>query len=251
MKMTEKLDRLMELRGINKAELSRRTGIPYTTIASLYDKGYENIKLANLVKLSRFFGVSLEFLSDDNIDFGKGMQDAEITALCESYIALSRRGRQMAKKVMDEILVYESAQSAPELSEPEYIREYVTPAAAGYASPAEGEDYILIPRDEKTPEKADFAVRITGDSMEPYIKDGSRVYVSRMLELTDGDVGIFFVDGDMKCKQYCEDSFGNIYLFSLNRNRSDADTKVLASSGITVLCFGKVLLPKKPPLPQD
>ena len=249
--MTEKLDRLMQMRGINKAELSRRTGIPYTTIASLYDKGYENIKLANLIKLARFFGVSLEFLSDDNIDFGKGMEDAEIAAICESYIALSRRGRQMARQLMDEIRVYESAQKEPENTEPEYIREYLTPAAAGYASPAEGEDYILIPKDENTPKNADFAVRISGDSMEPYIKDGSRVYVSRMCELTDGDVGIFFVDGDMKCKQYCEDSFGNIYLFSLNRKRKDADTVVPASSGITVLCFGKVLLSKKPPLPQD
>jgi len=253
MKMTEKLDRLMEMKGINKAELSRRTGIPYTTIASLYDKGYENIKLANLVKLARFFGVSLEFLSDDSIDFEKGMEEAEIKAISESYIALSRRGRKMVRKLMDEIRVYESAQKEqePESREPEYIREYLTPAAAGYASPAEGEDYVLIPKDENTPKNADFAVRISGDSMEPYIKDGSRVYVSRMCELTDGDVGIFFVDGDMKCKQYCEDSFGNIYLFSLNRERKDADVVVPASSGITILCFGKVLLPKKPPLPRD
>ena len=99
------------------------------------------------------------------------------------------------------------------------------------------------------PDSADFAVRIDGDSMEPYIKDGSRVYVSRTPELLDGDVGIFFVDGDMKCKQYCEDSFGNIYLFSLNRERSDADMEISASSGITVFCFGKVLLGRRVPLP--
>ena len=44
---------------------------------------------------------------------------------------------------------------------------------------------------------------------------------------------------------------GNIYLFSLNRERSDADVEIPASSGITVLCFGKVLLPKRPRCPPS
>ena len=101
------------------------------------------------------------------------------------------------------------------------------------------------------PAAADFAVRIAGDSMEPYIADGSRVYVSRMGGLAPGDVGIFFVDGDMKCKQYCEDSEGNIYLFSANRARRDADVMVSAGSGLTVVCFGKVLLGERIPLPRE
>lgn len=146
------------------------------------------------------------------------------------------------------VQLIKDAETEPE-QKIEYIREYVTPAAAGYASPAEGEDYTLVPKDKDAPKNADFAVRIAGDSMEPYIKDGSRVYVSRDIDLHDGDVGIFFVDGDMKCKQYCEDVFGNIYLFSLNRDRTDADITVMAGSGVTVFCFGRVLLPKRPPLP--
>ena len=65
--------------------------------------------------------------------------------------------------------------AAPEEENITYIREYLTPAAAGYASPAEGDDYIMVPVTDKVPEGADYAVRIDGDSMEPYIKDGSRV----------------------------------------------------------------------------
>lgn len=48
MKLTEKLDLLMAEKGINKAELAREADIPYTTITSLYDKGYENVKLSTL-----------------------------------------------------------------------------------------------------------------------------------------------------------------------------------------------------------
>lgn len=63
-------------------------------------------------------------------------------------------------------------------------------------------------------------------------------------------MGLFFVDGDMKCKQYCQDSEGNVYLFSANRKRADADVHIKASSELTLLCFGKVLLSKSIPLPE-
>ena len=123
------------------------------------------------------------------------------------------------------------------------------PAAAGYASPALGDDYEDY--EVAADSEADFAVRIAGDSMEPYIHDDSIVLVKRGATIFDGDVGLFFVDGDMKCKQYCQDYLGNVYLFSLNRARRDADVTIPASSGITICCFGKVLLKGKIPLPQD
>ena len=75
------------------------------------------------------------------------------------------------------------------------------------------EDFTYIPADESVPRGADFAVRIQGDSMEPYIHDESVVYVNRD-PLADGDVGIFCVDGAMLCKQYHRDALGMTYLFS-------------------------------------
>ena len=83
--------------------------------------------------------------------------------------------------------------------------------------------------------------------MEPYIHDGDVALCKRGAIIHDGDVGLFFVDGDMK---YCQVYSGNVYLFSANRDRSDADVTVSASSGITLMCFGKVLLNKSIPLPE-
>ena len=248
MNFTEKLDVLMARRGITRGGLSRQTGIPYTTIVGFYDKGYETIKLSNVKKLADYFQVSLEYLCRDGEDGRYLSPEAE--ELVRKFNALSEQGRKIVTDVTDGLLQLETEPaSEEEAGTITYIREYITPAAAGYASPAEGEDYVLVPRDKAVPRGADFAVRIAGDSMEPYILDGSRVYVKRTNDLDDGDVGVFFVNGDMKCKQYVEDHMGNIYLFSLNRERSDADVEIPASSGITVLCFGKVLLPKRPPLP--
>lgn len=141
-------------------------------------------------------------------------------------------------------------EEAPQ-SEIRYIRHYLTAAAAGYAAPIEGSDYEMVPADEKTPANADFSIDITGDSMEPYIHDGERVYVSRDTSgLKEFDVGIFFVDGDVYCKQWCVDFIGTLHLLSANPNREDANIQVRRESSRNVVCFGKVILPKKLPQPE-
>lgn len=66
MSFTEKLDTLMEERGINKSILSKESGIPYTTIAGFYTKGTDNIKLSTLRKLSSYLGCSIDYLADDD-----------------------------------------------------------------------------------------------------------------------------------------------------------------------------------------
>lgn len=57
-----RLDLLKLRNNINNTELSLETGIPYTTIASLYEKGYENIKWKTLSRLCKYFGVTAEYL---------------------------------------------------------------------------------------------------------------------------------------------------------------------------------------------
>lgn len=62
-----KLDKLMLEKGINKSQLSRESGVPYTTIDGFYKKGTDNIKLSTLKKLAGYFGCSLDYLADDNV----------------------------------------------------------------------------------------------------------------------------------------------------------------------------------------
>ena len=110
-----------------------------------------------------------------------------------------------------------------------------------------GEDYDSIPVTDGVPAAAEFAVRIQGDSMAPFIADGDVVYVNHD-PLKAGDVGIFCVDGEMFCKQYYKDPAGTVFLFSLNRARADADLVLTAGCGRTLVCFGRVIL-HAPPLP--
>ncbi len=131
-----------------------------------------------------------------------------------------------------------------------YIRHYAVAAAAGYAAPIEGEDYELIPCGPEVPPRADFCLELAGDSMEPYLHDGERVYVKRDESLRDFDVGIFFVDGDVYCKQWCVDYAGTTHLLSANPAREDASLHIPRDSGRSVICFGKVLLKHSPPPPS-
>lgn len=68
MSMTEKLDKLLYSKNITKAQLSKESGIPYTTISGFYTKGTDNVKLSTLRKLADYFQCSLDYLVDDDID---------------------------------------------------------------------------------------------------------------------------------------------------------------------------------------
>ena len=81
------------------------------------------------------------------------------------------------------------------------------------------------------------------------IHSGEIIYCRRTVSLSDGDVGLFYAGDGMVCKQFFRDSEGGIHLFSVNRAREDADLYFPGSSSMTVICYGRVILPHRIPLP--
>lgn len=177
----------------------------------------------------------------------------EALEVARDYQRLDRHGRTVVKVLLSEEgrrVAEEGRRRAAGDGSPAEARViplYFTPAAAGYASPAFGEDFEYLEVGGDVPRQADFAVKIDGDSMEPYIMDGSVVYVNRD-PLADGDVGIFCVDGNMLCKQYHRDERGVVHLLSLNRARADADRRIGPDAGVSLNCYGRVILPHRPRL---
>ncbi len=69
MNIKDKLSLLMNEKGINKADLSRQTGIPYTTIDGILKRdNFEKLKLATLDALKKYFNVTLDYLIDDSVE---------------------------------------------------------------------------------------------------------------------------------------------------------------------------------------
>lgn len=79
---------------------------------------------------------------------------------------------------------------------------YTNPSAAGIPLYAENDyEHIEFPASE-VPRGADFGVRISGDSMEPTIPDGTIVWVHKVPELQEGQIGIFMLDDGAVCKRF-------------------------------------------------
>ena len=242
------LKRLLDERRMAVGDLARRISVPPTTLYSLIRRDNMKIDFDMLLRICDVLGVPVQVFCDGD-HAGPELPSAAELALLTKLRALDEYGRELTNLVIDreaERVRRDREARAERGRKPRIIPLYLTPAAAGYASPALNEDYedFIVGADCA----ADFAVRIDGDSMEPVLHDGGVALVKRSA-IKNGDVGMFFVDGDMKCKQYLRDNYGNIYLFSVNRDRADADVTIPASSGLTLCCFGKVLLERQPPLP--
>lgn len=245
------LKRFLQERNLNVNELSRRTGISPQTLYSIIKRDSMKIDFDMLLKLCEGLDIPVEvfYEASGGRTMSGRLPDLEEWDLVQSYRRLDDHGKHLTRLVMDaELTRAEETPVQPAAPMTKVIPIYRTPAAAGYASPAFGEDYDDYVVEHSNP--ADFAFRVTGDSMEPYIPDGSIQLAKRGAIIYDGDIGLFFVDGDMKCKQYCQDYHGNVHLLSLNRSRADADVHIPSTAGITLMCFGKVLLSERIALPD-
>ena len=236
--------------GLSQADLARALNVSLSAVSN-YENGQNAVREDILLRLFQILDVDPNYLYQD-ADLGRVFVcSGEERALVHKYRALSLVGRQALQTVVDALGAYQAdmEETLQPASECRRIPLYRCPAAAGLAAPVFGEDFDYIDVTGTVPPGADLAVRIQGDSMEPYIHDCSVVYLNRD-PLQNGDVGIFSVDGEMICKQYVRDALGMVYLLSLNRRRSEADVVLPRDSGRTMVCFGRVLLPTRPPIPM-
>ena len=237
------LNKLLDQRGLKVADLSALSGVPIQTIYSIKKRDSLKVDFGTIVRLCRALNVPLEVFAEEaspGISVG-AVASPEEWDMIRRYRHLDSYGQKLVKQVLEaeeERTVAQSTKiSAPAMKT---IPLYRTPAAAGYASPAFGDDFdpYFVAADSR----ADFAFRVDGHSMEPLIADDSIQLVCRDMTVGDGDVGLFFVDGDMKCKQFRREADGKVWLRSLNRECADSDVMIDENAGITLTCFGRVLL---------
>ena len=110
---------------------------------------------------------------------------------------------------------------------------YSIPASAGTGTFLDSEtpESILVYESHEA-EKADFALSISGDSMEPEFHNGDKVFVQQQDTVEEGEIGIFIVNGDAYIKQ-----LGKKCLISLNSKYKP----IPLGADDSVFCCGKVL----------
>lgn len=251
---------------MTQKELAARLGISISTLSE-YESGKYDPRSDILCEIADICGVSVDFLLCRSTEKTKPAPLSEqAMKMAHAYNELDPHGKRIIDSVLDEETrrmaeekaAKEKAAKAPqemetaqEITPVRYIRHYLVPSAAGFASPVEGEDYEMIEAGPDVPPNADFCIEISGKSMEPYIKDGERVYVQRDVNVREfEDAGIWYYAGDVLCKQYCIDFSGALYLLSANRKFRDADKRIPREELVNVVCYGRVILPFKLPKPE-
>ncbi|MBQ1351011.1 MAG: hypothetical protein IIY61_10165 [Ruminococcus sp.] len=152
--------------------------------------------------------------------------------------SLDARGR----RVVDAVIEVESGEKVVPLPkrEAKIIPLFVAAAGPGEPVPDDGFGDYEVDADSV----ANFAVKISGDSMEPYLHDGEVVLCKRKRPEI-GELAVIMVNGFLVVKQYITDGL-NIYLRSLNRNRKDLDVDIWSSGNDTVVGYGTVIFKKLP-----
>ena len=173
MKLTDKLDYLLREKGINKMELSKGSGIPYTTIVNFYEKGTDNVKLSTLKKLANYLKVSLDYIADDD------------TEERDSFL-VKEGGTQYG---VSDIIALTLNRKIPVLG---VIR-------AGEPLLAEQNimGYIELPSELIGNEAEYFGLRVIGDSMnQSRIFEGDIVIVRKQNSVENSEIAVVLVDGE-------------------------------------------------------
>ncbi len=251
--------RIQELRierGINMKQAAQALNIPYTTYVG-YEKGDREPDSTMLIRLADFYNSSIDYLlMRSNIRIDEEVLDkvneidnellqqtgniyeALLAEKKEELIKKYRTLDEYGKKAVDSILDIEYERCTTVANEQEEsgieIRHSYYKVSAGTGFDLDDDDNWEILSIPDTPEarKADFALTIKGDSMEPVYRDKDIVLVKEQPAVDIGEIGIFIINGTGYIKKY-----GGERLISLNAEYED----ITFSENDSIRCAGKVI----------
>ena len=163
------------------------------------------------------------------------------------YAGLNQAGRRKAREFIDLLYQIDVYKAVPAVSNdlddpeepyeaPRLLRLYDIPASAGTGNFLDDSGYEMIEAPGYVPDAADFALRVSGDSMEPLFQDGQVIWIKEQETLNSGDMGIFVYSDDVFCKKLIIDD-GRAFLRSLNPDYGDIEIK----EGFGFKTIGKVV----------
>lgn len=247
MSFSERVKLIKKEKGITNDLLSAKSGIPLGTLGKLLSGFTEEPKLSTAIALAEALDCSLEYLALGK-EQGVELSELEQTRL-EKYRALDNHGARVCDFILDEEYLRcaslsrnihaDSAEAISHVKPTEKkarvikIPFFSDRVSAGSGVHLESTDSveISVALNEKT-KHADFALRVSGDSMEPKYHDGDILLVKNTPSIDIGELGIFICDGEGYFKK-----FGGDCLISLN----SAYEPIPLSSFESFSCRGSVI----------
>ena len=221
--------------GLTQPELANLIGVSKGSIGN-YESNVSSPNEKILFKLFSALKCDANFLYQDDM---KIMQTDNFTfeekKHIKKYRELDTHGRDMVDTVIEK--EYERCMSNEEQEEekPDVIEIKLAqlPASAGTGVELYEENYqIMSIRASDLARQADFAVKVSGDSMETTFYDGDILLIESMPFINKGDIGIFVVNGDGYVKEYGGDRL-------ISHNEKYPDIKLTEHD--VVICSGRVI----------
>ena len=229
--MSEILRELRTSKSMTQSDVAKILGLTTNAYQS-YERGTSEPSCKALNKLADFYGVSTDYLLGREKPKPKKMTltDAELeAALLEAYRTFPEDVR---RDFLDHIRNAVLAERGDiRLITKRFISGLVSAGFGDTLNDYENSETVLVPLTEES-RKADFVLRVHGDSMEPEFSDGDYVLVKQQDAIDPGEIGIFALNGEGYIKK-----LGNNVLISLNEKYPG----IPVTPEDTSTCFGKVL----------
>lgn len=206
-------ERIKEARiskGYTQEDIANYIGVNKSTILRYEHGDVKNIKIPVLESIANFLSVNPAWLANKsgiaNVD--EKSKNERFTAREKNHLKIYRQLNNDGKNNADNYInllaetpKYTDATIGKVITS---IIYFDTPVSAGTGQYLDDSNYIMLDVLEEPPAGAEFIVRVCGDSMEPTYKDGDKLYVNPNLEVNIGDIGIFYVNGDVYVKERAE-----------------------------------------------
>ena len=224
----DRLKNLRKAKGTTQADVAEALGIKESAYSN-YEKDLREPNAVVLKAMSKYFGVTIDYLLDCHTGFVASRSEQEHI---KKYRTLDPYGQKAVTSVLD--IEFERCTYIPEPNREELIEVSINyaPVSAGFGDKLEDYEQWEKASVPLTPEsrKADFILVVDGDSMEPKFHNGDYILVRKQPAVDIGHIGIFGVDGKGYIKKY-----GGDKLISLNKKYPDIPLNEDSR------CFGLVL----------
>lgn len=230
MEWFERVKEIKKRKNITTDRLAELSGIAKGTLNKLLTGQTKNPSLDTVEKIASALGSSVAYIAYGTED------NSDKSGIYEKYARLDQKGKDIVMRTVDaqlQRMEEERAASSFDLCRKRKIFIYDVPVSAGLGSflDSSPSQSITLEVNEIT-DRADYAVKVSGDSMEPRFFDGDIVIVESCGEIPVGKVGIFLYNGESYIKKY-----GGDRLRSVNPKYKD----MVFKDGDDIRCLGLVL----------
>ncbi len=239
---------LREQKNMTQKELAEKTGYKTRSAINKIEKGLRDINQSQIKAFADALGVTPAYLMgwekenliSSSADFSQTMdykaKGSKIpNPYIEKYFKLDDISKDIVNFVIDKELERQQQVIKGESAkyDTQQIAYFDGPVSAGLGSLAldnPPSKMLDIPTYIKEYFKANYAVDMRGDSMEPTFLDGSVLLVQITDQIQPGQIGIFYVDGEFFCKELGHDEL-------ISHNKKYPPIKLTEDSK----CMGRVV----------